>query len=108
MTWSRTSTVNKAAPLSVGDGLAEYSVAGVQYLRQPLDQVLKIDGRRQQCVEPRIPKQSDRGGKPAVIGPSGAMCGRDLSDLARHELQPAAMEGAAKHRRDGPIAIPAH
>src|SRR5215475_13102218 len=108
MKWSRTSTVNKAAPLGVGDGLAEYPAVGVEDSRQPLDQVLKTDRRRKQRVEPRIPEQFNRRGEAAAVRPPWPVRRRNLSDLTRNQSNPAAVERTSKHRGDGGITIPAH
>jgi hypothetical protein len=88
--------------------LAEYPAFGVQDSRQALDQILKIYCRRQQRVEPRILEQSDCRGKTATVRPSWPVRWRDLSDLARDESQPTAVEGAPEHGSHGRIAIPAH
>src|SRR6185312_12012032 len=108
MMWSRTSTVNKAAPSGVGDGLAEYSASGVKDCRQPVNQILKTNRRRKQCVEPRIREQGDRSGEAVAVRPAWPVRRRDLSHLARDQSKPAAVEGSSKHRGYGRIAIPAH
>src|SRR5205814_10531701 len=108
MMWSRTSTVNKAAPSEVGDGLAKYSASGVKDRRQSLGGILTTDHRRKQRIEPRVFGQGDRGGEAAAVGPAWPVRRRDLSHLARDQSKPAAMEGSSKHRRHGRIAIPAH
>ena len=108
MMWSRTSTVNKAAPSCVGDELAEYSASLAEDIRQSPGEIGKSHGRRKQRIEPRIGEQRDRSGEAAAVRPAWPVRRRDLADLARYQPKPAAVEGASEHRRHGRISIPAH
>ena len=49
----------------------------------------------------------DRGFEPLAMGQRRAVRGRDLADLARNDLQAAAVERAAERHRHGPRAVPA-
>src|SRR5665647_232959 len=108
MIWSRTSTANKGPPSGVGNELAEYAASGVENTGQPPRQILKRNRRRQQRVKPGIGEQSERCGEPPPMRPARPVRRCDLPHLARHQPQPAAVEGAAERRRHRRVAIPAH
>src|SRR5450759_5500403 len=107
MMWSRTSTANKAAPLRVCNELAEYAALGVKNIRKPRRQIVKRHRGRQQSIQTRIGQQRDRGGQSAAMRPTRPPRGRHLTDLARNQTQPAAMECAAERNRHLPLAVPA-
>src|SRR3974390_3301593 len=89
------------APLAAGircwitDKLTQPPAARLKNIRQSRRQVLKLDGRRQQCIEPRIGKHFERGVEAAFESPARAVRNRDLADLTRDQLEKAGVEGGA-------------
>src|SRR5450432_250615 len=107
MMWSRTSMANKALSLRIGDKLAKYATLGLKNIGKLCRQIAKCHQRTEQHVEPRIGQLFNRGGQTALMRPIGPVRRGDMADLARNELEPAAVEGAAKQHRHLGIAIPA-
>src|SRR6478735_9141113 len=106
MMWSRTSTMNKGDLSRIADELAEYAAPGFQDIGKTRRKFAEREGWRQQSVELRIGAELDRGFEPLAMGERSAMRGRHLADLARHDLQAAAVERAAERHRDGPRSVP--
>ena len=65
------------------------------------------NGRRKQRVEMRMRGELDRGLEPLAMGERRAVRWRHLADLARHDLEAAAVERAAERHRHGPRPVPA-
>jgi hypothetical protein len=82
MMWSRTSTVNKLAPLSVGDGLAEYATSRFEDFWKALGQIREIDRRREQRIQPSVLQQRGCSGEAAAMRPPCPVRRSDLADLA--------------------------
>src|SRR5689334_15520438 len=108
MMWSRTSTVNKLAPLRVGNGLAEHATLRIENFWKSLGQIREIDRWREQRIEPLVLQQRNCSGEAAAMRPPCPVRRSDLSDLAGDQSQPAAVEGASKHRVHRRITIPTH
>src|SRR6266851_2420467 len=58
-------------------------------------------------VAPRIGQQSECRGEPPAMRPARPVRWRDPSNLARHQPQPTAMEGAAERGRHRCVSVPA-
>jgi hypothetical protein len=98
----------QGSSLRVDDGLAEYPASSVENSWQPLRQIAERNGWRQQCIEPWITEQRNRGRKAAAVRPARTVRWRDASDLARYKPKPAAVERASKHGGHCRVTIPAH
>src|SRR5262245_47693474 len=110
ITWSRTSTANTEKPLWSGilDELAEYAALWVEDIGEPLGEFAEPHRRHQQGVERRIGQKLYCLLHALPMGSCGTAGRRHLADLARHELEAAAVERSAQRHRHGACAVPAH
>src|SRR5215831_1437215 len=107
---SRTSTANMATSIlrRIIDQLAQDRARRRQDFWHAHRQLDERDRGREQRVEPRVGEQVERGRDPAPMRPARPVRGRDLADLARDQLEAAAVERAAERRRHVARAVPAH
>ena len=70
-------------------------------------QFAERDRRREQRIELRMRAELERRFQPLAMRQRGPVRRRDLADLARDELQAAAVERAAERHRHGPRSVPA-
>ena len=89
-------------------GWQSMPLPSVENSRQSLRQIAERDGWRQQCIEPWITEQRNRGRETAAVRPARPVRWRDASDLARYKPKPAAVERASKHGGHCRVAVPAH
>ena len=98
----------QGSSLRVDDGLAEYPASSVENSWQSLRQIAERNGWRQQCIEPWITEQRNRGREAAAVRPTRSVRWRDAPVLARYKPKPAAVERASKHGGHSRVTIPAH
>src|ERR1700692_3172845 len=110
ITWSRTSTAYMAASIGwrIVDALAQDVALGRKNLGHAQRQLGERDGRRDEGIKPRIGEQRECGREPPAMRPARPVRRRHLPDLARDQLEAAAVEGAAERRRNVARAVPAH
>src|SRR5262249_55508118 len=91
---SRTSTacIGTSAWLRIADEPTQDRANGRRDLREGGGRVGERHRRCEQRVEPRVGEQVERGCDAAAVGPARAVRGGDLADLARDQLEPAAVE----------------
>src|SRR5262245_45443454 len=110
ITWSRPSTVNtkRTSVAGIGNELAEYAALRAQDVREPLREFVERYGGHQQGVEPWVGQKLDRLLQPLPMRRGNAARWRHLAHLARHDLEAAAVKGAAQRHRHAARAVPAH
>src|ERR1700722_6444490 len=110
ITWSRTSTayIGTSIGWRIVDALAQDEALGRENLTYAQRQLYERDRRRDEHIEPRVGEQLERGCEPPLMCPARPVRRRHLPDLARDQLEAAAVEGAAERRRDIAGAVPAH
>src|SRR5580658_8896634 len=110
ITWSRTSTACIGASIGwrIVDALAQDEALGRENLTNAQRQLDERDRRRDEHIEPRVGEQLERCREPPLMCPARPVRRRHLPDLARDQLEAAAVEGAAERRRNVAHAVPAH
>src|SRR5579871_246089 len=107
---SRTSTayMRTSTCFWIIDELAQDRAHRCQDFRNAHRQLGERHAGREQRIEPRVGEQVEGSGDAPRMGPTRPVRRRDLADLARDQLEAAAVEGAAERRRDVAGAVPAH
>src|SRR4029453_10042443 len=114
MIWSDTSTAytrdlssGGGAGRRITDQLADDIGLGIEDRGQIRRQILEGHRRRDQPIERRVGGERDGRRQATPERPTRTMRRRDLTDLARHELEAAAVECFAERNGDLAAAVPA-